>query len=98
MYLQDDEECFGCLEKDNRIDDIKYWFRAVLDQLFGVETFDTNQLYFYLEELAQRLGIDTPEPPLAVVRKNQTTDVTQVLNAWRNFNYQFLKELQKTGS
>ncbi len=98
MYLQEDEECFGCLEKDNRIDDIKYWFRAVLDQLFGVETFDTNQLDFYLEELAQRLGIDMPEPPLAVVRKNQTTDATEMLNAWRYFNNQYLTTLQKTGS
>lgn len=103
MFLYDEPpaECFDCMEKENRMDDIKYWFRAVLDQLFGLEEFDAESLERYTEELAAYLDMKIPSQALAVVRKNRTVEkisTTTVLEDWKQYNNQYLNNLAKTGT
>lgn len=97
-YDEPPAECFECSEKENRLDDIKYWFRAVLDQLFGLEEFDAESLERYAEELAAYLDMKIPSQPLAVVRKNRTVEMAPMLDAWKSASVQYLKSLAKTGS
>jgi hypothetical protein len=98
MYYEPSCECFECMEKENRIDDIKYWFRAVLDQLFGLEEFDAEQLERCTEELACYLDMKIPSQPLAVVRKNRMVDMAPVLEAWKQSSIQYLQNLANTGT
>ena len=97
MYLYDDPppECFNCLEKDNQLDDIKYWFTAILDQLFGLEDFNAQDLKWYINEITLSLGMKCPEKALSVVRENRTVEA---LDAWKRFNNQYLNNLAKTGT
>ena len=102
MFLYDEPqaeyECFECMEKENRIDDVKYWFRAVLDQLYGMEEFNKENLERYLEELSGYLNMKIPSTDLSVVRKNRTVDMTPMLDAWKNTNNQYLKSLVQIGA
>lgn len=88
-------ECFECCEKANRIDEVKYWVNALLDQLYGIEEFSIENLESYLEELTFRLEMKLPNQRLAVVRKNRTDDI---LDSWKQFNNQYLNNLAKTGT
>lgn len=97
-YDEPPAECFECSEKENRLDDVKYWFRAVLDQLFGVEEFDAKSLERYTEELAAYLDMKIPSQALAVVRKNRTVEMAPMLDAWKSASVQYLKSLAKTGT
>lgn len=97
-YDEPPAECFECSEKENRLDDVKYWFRAVLDQLFGLEEFDAERLEQYAEELAAYLDMKIPRQPLAVIRKNRTVEMAPMLDAWKSASVQYLKSLAKTGS
>jgi hypothetical protein len=98
FYDEPPSKCFECAQKENRIDDIKYWFRAVLDQLYGLEEFDTDSLERYAGEAAAYLDMKLPNKNLAVVRKNRTVDVQPMLDSWKSANNQYLKSLAKTGT
>jgi hypothetical protein len=102
MFLYDepqaDHECFECMEKSNRLDDVKYWFRAVLDQLYGMEEFNAEDLERYVEELAAYLDMKIPKHELSVVRKDRTVDMTPMLEAWKNASHNYLKSLANTGT
>ena len=99
MFLYDEPpaeyECIDCMEKENRLDDVKYWFRAVLDQLYGMEEFKAEDLKRYLEELSAYLSMKIPTHDLAVVRKDRTVELTPMLDAWKQANNQYLKILSQ---
>ena len=103
-YDEPPAECFECSEKENRLDDVKYWFQAIVDQLYGVMgEFDAEELDRYVQEAAAYLGMKMPtrggEPiELAVVRKNRTVEMAPMLDAWKSASVQYLKSLAKTGS
>lgn len=97
-------ECFACSEKENKITDVMYWLRAVLDQLYGLEEFDAECLERYLDELAHVVDMKLPKLELAVgslrnsetvARENRTTDTnfSVILNGWVEANNQYLKSL-----
>jgi hypothetical protein len=99
MFLQIEPcDCFDCMEKENRLDDIKYWFKALTDQIFGIEDFDSETLSYYVNELTLRLGIDFPKSPVSVVRKDHTIDIDKMIDVWKHFNNQYLANLEKTGT
>lgn len=105
MYEWDEpyaeEECFACSEKENKLTDVAYWLRAVLDQLYGLEEFNSESLEHYLDELAHVVQMKLPQLELAiskgetVVRKSQTTEsnISVMLNSWISANNQYLKSL-----
>lgn len=95
---QAEYECFQCNEKSNRLDDIKYWFRAVLDQLYGMEKFNAEDLQLYLEEMSAYLDMKIPSHDLVVVRKGCTVDMTPILDIWKTTSNEYLKSLVKIGA
>lgn len=107
MFLYDEPqaeyECFECMEKENRLDEVKYWFRAILDQLYGAEEFNPEKLEDYLQELASYIGM-SGKPFLRTlsvtgVRKNRTVEkTTEMLEEWKTLNNQYLTTLAKTGT
>jgi len=72
-------ECFECSEKENKITDVMYWLRAVLDQLYGLEEFDAESLERYLEELTHVVDMKIPKLELAVstIRNSQIVPVVR---------------------
>ena len=98
MYSEEPYDCIACQAKDNQLQDARYWLRAVLDQLFGLEDFSQEVLFHYVEEFAHLLEIPLPNRDLTVVRKDRTVDITKVLGEWKDVNNQYLKNLAKTGS
>jgi hypothetical protein len=108
MYFLADEpepeqNCFCCMHKEDVISDVQYWLRAVLDQLYGLEEFNQEDLERYIEELAHVVEMRIPQVPLAVVREKRTVetqpsvDLTPVLNAWKILSTTYLKSLTNTG-
>jgi hypothetical protein len=97
-YYKEEEDCFDCCEKENRLGDVKYWFRAVLDQLYGKEEFNSEELERYLEELGGYLDMKVPSTQLSVVRKDRTVEMAPMLDAWKQASVQYLKNLAKAGS
>jgi hypothetical protein len=88
-------ECMDCMHKDDVMCDIKYWLRAVLDQLFGLEPFSKEDLSRYLNELTLQLGMDFPKIDLSV----EMPDPTRILiDEWKAFNNDYLKLYAKTGT
>lgn len=94
MFLHDEyPECYHCNEKDKKISEIKSWTEAVLDQLFGLEEFDPEELELYLEELTYCLDMKIPRNSLAVKRKEKITDISPIVDSWKNLNNNYLKNL-----
>lgn len=90
-------ECWQCDEKNNKIDDIKYWFRAVLEQLYGQEEFDAKSLENCLDELSGFLDMKLPKQQLAVVG-HVRDDMSQLLDGWQKYNKEFFNQLAKVGA
>lgn len=100
MFLYDEPpvDCFECAEKENILGDVKYWFRAVLEQLYGVEKFNEVNLERYLEETCAYLGMSLPKRDLNVQEKDKSVnsfkplDLMHFLQAANVAQYQNLKE------
>lgn len=98
-YCDEPMECYGCSDRDNKLEDIRYWFQGVLDQLYGQSSFDALELEWFLNELTSRLGMKLPHEPLAIVRENRIVELpTAMLESWKEYNTQYLKNLSQTGS
>lgn len=87
LYNEPPPECYYCDQKDDQILDIKYWFIALTDQLYGKEKFDDLQLEHCLVNLANCVGARLPELPLAISKKQD------ILEVWKSYNTQHLKSL-----
>jgi hypothetical protein len=102
MYMRHEEyDCQGCLESELQTKDLKYWYKAILDQVFGLEEFNEGNLLTYLEEMAFVLEMKLPEGKLAIAPEAQekTYDISKQLEAWKKFNNQYLfQQYTKTGA
>lgn len=99
LYRENPEpECFECLQKDNQIDDIKYWFKTLVSILYAVHPSNLEEeINTCVDELSLLLDVKFPNMSLQVVRKNQTTESFGMLDAWKIFNHQYLKTLANSG-
>lgn len=88
------DECYHCLEKANRIQDVSYWFNAILDQLYDREEFNSEELERYLDEMAGCLNMKLPSGHLVVTKENPKNDI---LDEWKTFNNQYLISLKSMG-
>lgn len=88
--------CSYCREKESILTDVTYWFKAVLDQIYGMEDFDEAEFERYLDELAHVLHIKLPKQKLKLTSKVCATVPTlkfEFLNEWMKANNQYLKSL-----
>jgi hypothetical protein len=95
IYSEPPIECDDCLEKSNRLDDVKYWLRAILDQIYGLEEFDESKLENYLDELSGYLNMKLPVRDLVISRKQNKQDRITYLDDWKQFNNNFLTAISK---
>jgi hypothetical protein len=97
MYCLNDNpqpDCDECLESTKLIRDVKYWFQAVLDQIYDKEDFSAEELERYLDEMAGCLDMKLPAAVIAVDReKSEST----LLDEWKTFNNKFLNSLNTVG-
>ena len=108
MYLQTETapECdtIGFKEKYWRLGEVKYWVQAIIDQLYGIEAFAEEDLDRYIQELCCCIDMRIPRRAskrmdLVVERKSQAASIDDsLLETWKQFNNQFLKSLNNTGS
>jgi hypothetical protein len=87
--------CYSCREKEDTLKEISYWFRAILDQLYGREKFSLEDLETYLDELAHHLHLNLPKEKLQLAMKPSSLPLpfSQELQSWKDFNQQYLKSL-----
>jgi molybdopterin/thiamine biosynthesis adenylyltransferase len=95
MYIYSDEppckeECFDCMHKENKIDDIKYWLTNLLEQLYSDEKLDIQDAENCLEELCGVVGIKIPKRDIAIERKH-FLKVPEVVQSWIQWNNQYIK-------
>jgi hypothetical protein len=92
-------ECCECKEKEKVLDDVKYWFKAVIDTLYHDDD-SLEELERYLEELAFCIGMNVPGGDLQIIRKNRTLQsvhTSEILQAWKNVNNNYLKSFIHKG-
>lgn len=71
-YYEEDfqeNECFNCKEKDERIENSAIMLKGILDILYGNEEFDSDKLEFYLEELSNSLEFKMKTSTLKIQSK-----------------------------
>jgi hypothetical protein len=83
-------ECFKCLELENKLDDVAYWLRGLLDQLYGIEEFNLSLIEHHLAELAHTAKMTIPNRDLAIRAKDETSTM---LDSWKIYNNGYLKSL-----
>ena len=74
MYMYADEpylpkECFECAAKENKIDDIKYWLKYLMDQCYSNDKFSMDEFERALAEICFSIGMNIPENDPTIVRK-----------------------------
>lgn len=89
MFLYDEpmSECYHCSQKEDTLGEIKYWFNAVLDQFYGRDEFNSQEIERFLQEISSTLGVKMPPEP-----------ITNTLNTWIEYNNNYLKSLTAKGS
>ena len=97
-YNEPPPECFNCEEKDDKMKEIKYWFQAVLSQLYGEEDFSLSSLEYYLDEVAHSLGMRLPSQALRVEGKTNVVSMDTLLKQWQTSVNEYANKLLKTGS
>lgn len=90
--------CYECEEKEGTINEIKYWFQAILTLSYRKashldEEFE-RELECYLDELALRLGIKLPKTDIQLARKpSPQVKADTMLDIWKSFNQDYLNNI-----
>lgn len=84
------KECLDCQCKDAIIDDAKYWFKAILNHLYGKKELNLEDLERCLDELGMQLDVRIPENDLQINGKFLPEDV---IDEWKKFNTVYLQHL-----
>jgi len=100
MYHEEEyyeKECNQCTLHGATLEDIKYWFIGILDQLYSSAKLDRNDLEHCLEELSHLIGLSVPASQLKVVRaqeaKLMSIQKTDEVEDWKGWNTEYLKQL-----
>ena len=87
-------ECFECESKDNQLDDVKYWLKYLLDQLYSSKELDLIELERTLEELGHIVNVNLPERDLSIERRTFLPQAYSLpLESWKEFNHNYLKQI-----
>lgn len=100
MYYEEEyygKECNQCVLHDVTIEDVKYWFTGILDQLYSTAKLDRNDLEHCLEELGHLIGLSVPASQLKVERSQEPKLIpiqkTDEVESWKGWNAEYLKQL-----
>jgi hypothetical protein len=99
MYRNEYSECFGCDEKDNKIDNVKYWLKYLLEQLYSKTAFDCDEFERCLQELCSEVSMKIPKEELCVEHKASLKIATHPMQktfdigAWKDWNNNYLKSV-----
>lgn len=88
-------EYYQCNENKQLVKDLRYWMQAILDQLYGKEEFNVEDLENALDEMVHYLGLKLPMGELQVKLKESSITKHPMLGDWINFNNEYLKQIAK---
>lgn len=95
MYYDDEPcdgpECCGCEDKQDQLDNIKSFFQGVLENLYGINKLNLQDLEHCLDEMAGYLGMKLPKGQLQV-RSN--IPMNHMLEDWKVMNNLYLSSLK----
>jgi len=88
-----DVECFGCAEKDNQLEDVRYWLTSVLEHLYGIVDYDEPNLEHSLDELAQIVGLKLPLHNLNIIRRSESKvfNLGHAIDNWKQLNNNYIQ-------
>ncbi len=103
MYMYEDDQygskCFECEEKQNKLNDVKYWIKYIIDQLYSDDELNELELENFLEELCAVVDTKVPikamtiqRAPIAKVEYHPITKPFD-MQAWVEWNKNHLKQL-----
>ena len=103
MYIDEpycENECFNCSVKENKMHDIKYWFRQVLEQLYSTDNLEIDSLERCVQEMCSLIGMKIPQQDICIKRMKDKKDVQvynikphTIISEWLEFNNSYLKQL-----
>lgn len=99
MYYYDEPDterpCIECEDKDQQINDITYWFEALLDLAYSKNSLDEVELENCLGEMAAFLGKRLPKRDIQIARKTSSNPrkVEVMLEYWKDANTQYFNNL-----
>lgn len=90
----DEPECCGCTDKQDQLDNIKSFFLGVLENLYGVNKLNLENLEHCLDEIAHQIGMKLPEGKLQI---RGVVPMNHMLEDWKQINNMYLKSLTTAG-
>jgi hypothetical protein len=94
MYEEDYsqlKECWGCEEKENTLEDLKYWFKCLLSHLYDSLPLDLDEIERSLEEIGSLLEIKVPVSPIFPI--HAVSPPVKDTHEWVKWNVDYFKKL-----
>lgn len=89
FYQEPPPECLNCMDVKDKFDSLAYWFQAIVDQIYGNEEFNANQLADFCAEMTTHLNVKIPNKTVAIAACQQPK-LDHMLNGWKEYNQRYL--------
>lgn len=95
MFTCEDRECVDCTEKEEQIENAKYWTQHLIDLIYSKNPLEEAEIECALEELAHTVGMKIPEIEPQIIRKPRAKiePINDMIEDWMHFNTKYLKSL-----
>ena len=96
-----EKECSGCQDKKTELKDIKYWMKALVEQLYSKEKLDYLDCEQCIEEICSVVDVKIPEGELTIDRKQGVKATYHPMlkefdvEGWKSWNNNYLKQLKQ---
>jgi hypothetical protein len=95
MYTYIDEtccenECFSCHRRENQMDDVKYWLKYMLIELYDESNFDSDEFERCLAELCAVVEVKLPSNELKI---QKPLTIPYSVESWKQLNNKYFNKL-----
>src|ERR1700691_5440934 len=85
----DRPECFDCEDNRSKVEEMRHWVEALIDEVYSCGAFSEEDFVYYLQEVASILKVQIPKhKELGVQQK--PTKTNSILETWKNWNINVL--------
>lgn len=94
MYRYEEPECLRCDQKENALQDVKYWMLYLLEQLYSEKAIDCDEIERCLMEISAVVDIKFPVGELGIERKHllEPKHISNDVDKWLEWNQLYLKQ------
>ena len=71
FYDHSSYECDACHDKQLKLDDIKYWLKNLVCQMYDKDMSNIHEIENCLDEMAHVVGFKLPEQEIQIERKRE---------------------------